>query len=184
MPEQFYSEDGVDRWIAENLHLPTTGKYVDVGCAHPFQYSNTAFLRARGWHGIAIDGTPEYRPEWKDVQGATFINAVISDQEWVHFLNEKTNALVSRIHPEGEVVNAVPLQLLIGGDQVDFMSIDIEGAEADVLKQYFQGVPCPKILVCEFNSAHKGRDPRVFNILIGAGMTLVHLTDSNAVFTS
>lgn len=184
MIEQFYSEDGVDRWISENLTLPEVGRYCDVGCAHPLRYSNTAFLRARGWTGVAIDGTPEYAPEWKGVAGATFINAVVSNQERVNFLNEKTNALVSRVHPEGEAVVAVPLHLIVGKDQLDFLSIDIESEEADVLKQYLAECPPPKILVCEFNSCHKGRDHRVFNIAIREGMTLVHLTDSNAVFIS
>lgn len=185
MVEQFYSDDGVDRWIAENLKLPEVGRYVDVGCAHPLRYSNTAFLRARGWTGIAIDGTPEYAPEWKDVAGATFINAVVSDQERVNFLNEKTNALVSRVHPEGESVVAVPLHLIVGKDQLDFLSMDIEGHEPEVLYAYFRECPPPKILVCEYNSCHKGRDPSVINIALHWDMmTLVHLTDSNAVFIS
>lgn len=183
MSEKFYSEDGVDRWISENLHLPEVGKYVDVGCAHPLRYSNTAFLRARGWSGIAIDGTPEYAPEWKGVSGATFINAVVSNLERVNFLNEKTNALVSRVHPQGESVVAVPLHLIVGRDQLDFLSIDVEGHEFDVLRQYFQECPPPKILVCEYNSGHKGRDPRIFNLaLCGGLMRLFHITDSNAVF--
>lgn len=184
MSEKFYSEDGVDRWISENLHLPEVGKYVDVGCAHPLRYSNTAFLRARGWNGIAIDGTPEYAPEWKGVAGATFINAVVSNLDRVNFLNEKTNALVSRVHPEGESVVAVPLHLIVGRDQLDFLSMDIEGHEAAVLQDYLRECPTPKILVCEFNSAHKGRDPLPINIAIRAGMILAHITDSNAVFTS
>jgi hypothetical protein len=112
-----------------------------------------------------------------------FINAVVSNQERVSFLNEKTNALVSRIHPEGQEVSAVPLRLLIGPDQIDFMSIDIEGEEAEVLSWYFAECLPPSILVCEFNSCHKGRDPRVFNLAAIHRMQLVHITDSNAVFT-
>ncbi len=184
MIEKFYSEDAVDRWCAENLTLPPTGRWVDVGCAHPIQYSNTAFLRARGWHGIAIDGTPEYAPEWENVQTAVFINAVVANQERVRFINEKHNALVSRIHSEGQEVSAVPLSLIIGRDQVDFMSVDIEGAEYDVLSTYLAECIPPKVLVVEFNSAHLGRDPRIFNLCIGEGMKLVHITSPNAVFIS
>jgi hypothetical protein len=184
MSEQFHSEDGVDQWIAENLPLRAEGFYVDVGAAHPLRYSNTAFLRARGWKGIAIDGTPEYAPEWAGVAGTNFINVIVSDAVRVRFINEKTNALVSRIHPEGEDKAAVPLSLLTGNRQLDLLSIDIEGHEFPVLQQYLEDCLPPRILVCEYNSCHLGRDPRVFNLAAHHGMTLRHITDSNAVFTS
>lgn len=184
MQENFFSEDGVDRWCAENLKIPERGFYVDVGCAHPLRYSNTAWLRARGWTGLAIDGTPEYAPEWAGAKGATFINAIVSNEPRVRFLNEPTNALVSRIHVEGEERAAVPLSLLTGNRYVHFLSIDIEGHEAPVMEQFLKDCLPPGILVCEFNSCHLGRDPRIFGIAFQHGMKLRHLTDNNAIFTS
>ena len=52
----YYGQNREDEWIDKNLPLPEKGFYVDIGCEHPFNHSNTAFLRDRGWKGLAIDG--------------------------------------------------------------------------------------------------------------------------------
>lgn len=189
MTEQFWSEDGVDEWLSTSGLLPATGVFADVGCAHPWRYSQTAFLRERGWTGIAIDGDPAYAPEWEGINNATFVQAVLSDKPWVHFLTEPTNALVSRIHDEGIGVPAFKLRQVLGVygfPKIDFLAIDIESAEADVLREYFEGPhwhdEIPTVLVAEYNSCHKGRDVEVFNVMSKTPYRLVHMTDSNAVF--
>lgn len=186
MPEQFYSEDSVDRWCSENLPLPKHGFFVDVGCAHPFRYSQTAWLRARGWKGIAIDGDSAYAPEWAVIPESPFIHAVLSNTCFTRFLTEPTNALVSRVHEQGVEVEAHTLDNLLREHGVptpiDFMSLDIEGMEALVLADSFQQIQAPHILVVEYNSCHKGRDANVFNVCFQKGYKLAHLTDCNAVF--
>ena len=48
-----YAASGEDKLIASIFARP--GFYVDVGCNHPTNYSNTFMLYKRGWHGINID---------------------------------------------------------------------------------------------------------------------------------
>lgn len=186
MSEQFYSEDGVDKWVSENMLLPKRGFFVDVGCAHPFRYSQTAWLRERGWTGLAIDGDSAYAPEWDSIPNVAFLNTVVSNTPITRFLVEPTNALVSRVHDLGIEVPSKSLhqifQELQVPNEIDFMSVDIEGMEASVLADAFSNFVYPHILVAEYNSCHKGRDPEVFNVCFGAGYSLVNLTDSNAVF--
>lgn len=189
MSEQFYAEDGCDAWLAQSGLLPESGVYVDAGCAHPWRFSQTAFLRNRGWTGIAIDGDPAYAPEWEGVPNATFVNTVLSDKAWEHFLVEPTNALVSRVHAEGKGVPSFKLQQVLdvyGVTKVDFLALDLEGMEVEVLHAYLlprsiEGLP--NIIVSEFNSCHKGRDVQIFNQVAKMPYKLVHLTDSNAVFS-
>jgi hypothetical protein len=64
MMPQYYSEYGEDRWVVEHLMLPQRGIYLDVGAGHPEINSNTAFLRDRGWRGLAVDANPDYGPHW------------------------------------------------------------------------------------------------------------------------
>lgn len=183
---KYYSHDGVDKWIAENLFLPDSGVYVDLGCAHPQKYSNTAFLRDRGWKGIAIDGDNSYAPEWEGVNGAIFINQVVSPSPIVGFLTEPTNSLVSRIHPLGKPTECQTLDRIIKVATVDrelsFLSIDIEGFEFDVLKATDLDLWKPTIIVAEYNSAHLGKDFRVFELLVGGSYSAEHMTDSNIVY--
>lgn len=186
MSEQFFSEDGCDKWIAENLQLPDRGFYVDAGCAHPWRFSQIAFLRNRGWTGLAIDGNPAYAPEWEGVANAKFVHALLSDKQTEKFLIEPSNALVSRVHAQGQETAAKSLLDLLGDQRPDFIALDLEGMEAPVLKDYLNRIAIedyPEIIVAEFNSTHLGRDVRLFNGLIMFKYCLQHLTDSNAVFT-
>lgn len=190
MPEEYFSEDGCDKFLAESGLLPTTGVWVDCGAAHPWRFSQTAFLRNRGWTGLAIDGNPAYAPEWEGIVGAKFVQAVLSDKQWERFLPEPTNALVSRVHETGTVTNSFTIrEVLLQNkiEKVDFLAIDIEGMEAIVLKNILWQHDVP-LIVAEYNSTHKGRDPEVFNAVLCHPMCderpykLVHLTESNAVF--
>lgn len=188
MSEQFFSEDGCDAWLAQSGLLPSTGIYVDAGCAHPWRYSQTAFLRNRGWTGLAIDGDPAYAPEWEGITNAKFVNAVLSDKPTERFLIEPTNALVSRVHEEGHETLAFTLDeitLQNGIHICGFLAIDIEGSEVPVLQDYLssrslEGIP--NIIVVEYNSCHQGRNVEIFNHLCRTCYRLVHMTDSNAVF--
>lgn len=36
------------------------GTYLDIGAAHPIEYSNTYLLYQRGWSGICVEPNPEY----------------------------------------------------------------------------------------------------------------------------
>lgn len=189
MSEAFFSEDGCDKWLAESGLLPETGIYVDAGCAHPWRFSQTAFLRNRGWTGLAIDGDPAYAPEWDGIANTQFVCAVLNDVRETFFLTEPTNALVSRVHALGQKRMAFSLREIAeprGFGRCDFLSLDIEGMEAPVLHQYLNSIAIedyPAFIVAEFNSCHHGRDVRMFNLLIQFKYHLVHLTDSNAVFT-
>lgn len=53
-----YSQNGEDRIICSLLKYIKSeerGIYVDVGCFHPRQFSNTFFLHYSGWRGVNID---------------------------------------------------------------------------------------------------------------------------------
>lgn len=181
----FLAEDGCDRFIYENLGIPTKGFYLDCGAAHPDKYSQTAFLRDLGWNGIAIDGNPAYAPEWENVEGSVFIPAVLSSVPEVNFLIEPTNALVSRQHETGTPVLTKRLDdLLIKHEipKVDFLSLDLEGMEYSAIKTLDLTRFRIPIIVSEYRSGHFGEDFRVLHHLVHWGYEVVHATNSNLVF--
>ena len=53
-----YSQWGEDKFIFEFFKKREKGNYLDVGCFHPFMYSNTCLLFNNGWKGINIDINP------------------------------------------------------------------------------------------------------------------------------
>lgn len=181
----YTSEDGCDFWIDINFTVPERGFLLDVGAAHPRLYSQSHWLRARGWKWLAIDGTPEYASEWEGQPNGVFINAVVLDGQPTRFINERTNSLVSRVHPEGEFIQTQKLSSILlghGVGHIDFMAIDVENSEPVVLKDIFEMSYFPSILVAEYNSEHAGRNVDTINIPFQAGYKLVRLTNSNAVF--
>ena len=50
-----YSQWGEDKFIFEFFKDKHKGVYLDVGCFHPFWWSNTCLLYQKGWEGINID---------------------------------------------------------------------------------------------------------------------------------
>lgn len=188
---RFYSEYGEDRFIAENIDLPDNGFYVDVGAAHPTHTSNTAFLRDRGWGGVAIDGNPWWRDSWAGV--ARFVEAVIyREGRQVGF---HVDMLQSRIveantsYPDWERSMGIRLDDVLWKNckhedgLIDFMSLDIEGSEFDAISTFPFHAQQPRIIVSEYNTAGIGEDMRVHDLLIRShGYSLVHKTVTNHIF--
>jgi len=176
----FRSEFGEDKWVAENVDLPAKGFYLDVGCADPITYSNTAFLRERGWAGLAVDGNPIYAPRW----GKEFVNAVISTYPLVQFARH-ANSVTSRVENGAPQVPAISLTKLLTDrkiETVDFMSVDAEGHEFEVIQSLDLTKWRPQVIVSEFNTGGLPLDFRVYDHLQKSGYRPVHRTFSNFIF--
>jgi hypothetical protein len=57
--EQFYSQFGEDRYLAEHQRVPERGVFVDVGAGDPVRFSNSFYFEQLGWTGICIDADPK-----------------------------------------------------------------------------------------------------------------------------
>jgi len=151
-----YSQNQEDLWIALNLPLPEKGFYVDIGCGHPFTTSNTAFLRDRKWEGLAIDGSPLWADEWKDIPA--FRCVIISDKSGeVLFKIDDDNPYWSRIADKGSRRHALTIEEVLEIEDVgkiDFLSVDTEGTELEVLKSFNFEYHDPPIIIVEYNAAH------------------------------
>lgn len=125
------------------------GFFVDVGCGHPIQDSNTYYLETHlGWSGIGVDALPEMARKWKRLRPASrFFNYVVTDHAGAaasFFRAERrVRDISSLFKPEhdpagGKVeseeirVPAITLNELLernGVSRFDLLSMDIEGAE-------------------------------------------------------
>lgn len=187
MTDFFTSEFSEDAWIAQNLPLPASGTYCDVGCAWPELRSNTAFLRARGWKGICVDGNDFWRHYWDQTPNAVFINAVVSNEERAMFDKDgpPDMARIKPIGARGSTVPCVPLEHLLvahGIEHLDFLSLDVEGSEFQCLLSLNLARHCPGIIVSEYNTHGIGEDFRVKEYLEAAGYSEVHRTVANIVY--
>jgi len=126
------------------------GFFVDVGCYKPTAGSTTYYLEHRlGWKGIGIDAMERYRASWEKVRPtSTFVHAAISDKDGeildLHVAYNIVSIESDVIEQFGLSDRAKTIQVETstldtileqqGVERIDFMSIDIEGAELAALR--------------------------------------------------
>ncbi len=184
--KNFYAECGEDKWISEHISLPLIGTYVDVGASYPKANSQTAFLRDMGWGGVAIEGNGMIRADWQ-MEGFSdhFYAAVVSIHPVVRFhLHE--NSYWSRISGLGKACHTSTLQEILcerGIEKIDFLSIDVEGEEFNVIQTFDIERHQPSIIVAEYDTAEIGKDYRLLEYLLKSGKyAAVHQTASNIIY--
>jgi FkbM family methyltransferase len=148
-----YSQYGEDLLIDAILGCKPTGTYVDIGANDPTLFSNTKRFYDRGWTGINIEPNPLHftgllKKRNRDVN----LNIGISDKESTLPFYVLKADMVSTLDKNTAIRNCqdydtsiqnvidVPVSRLdttldtfLGGRTIDFMSIDVEGAEMLVL---------------------------------------------------
>ena len=174
---RYYGQNREDEWIDKNLPLPDKGFYVDIGCEHPFNHSNTAFLRDRGWKGLAIDGNRETAKLWINIPD--FRCAVISSHAIVNFREDSKTPGWSRISQMGEMRGAITIEELLEFEhiiKIDFLSVDVEGLEMEVLQSFDFEKHDPSIVIVEYNAAHlpvvKANDSPILDLMEDKGYML------------
>jgi FkbM family methyltransferase len=146
--ERFHSQIGQDIWVTQTA-LPglRNGFFVDVGSGDGTVASNTKVLEERGWTGICVDPFPTH------MEGRTcqmFKDVVFSEpgkRMTFHTAGElgglaqtlgEWKAYAEKA-PTVEFVTVTLADILARAKaprRIDFMSLDIEGAELDALKGF------------------------------------------------
>jgi hypothetical protein len=145
-----------DQFILRQFQNNYKGTYLDIGCFHPTRHNNTYKMHKLGWSGMNIDLNPltielfDYaRP--KDIN----LNIGISNKETIkklYFIDELNtqntldpNQLLflknhHNIRNEDIVekeINVKPINLILddyGFNNIDFMNLDVEGHELEIIE--------------------------------------------------
>lgn len=152
-----FGEDLVIEGILQTHGRIQRGSYVDVGAFHPLKYSNTAMLHEKyGWSGLNIDANKAAIDEFQLVRPLN-INLVAligedqSEREYVYFDHPGANSADKKMI-ERQTRNSSPFQETFretrfsqplselldrhfeSNRNVDFLSVDAEGMDLEVLK--------------------------------------------------
>jgi FkbM family methyltransferase len=159
----------------------TNGFYVDVGAFDPVRSSNTYFFYLNGWRGINIEARPGSRQLFDRVRPRD-INveigvAIEPGQMTYHFIGEDSpmnsfsREFLEHIGMLGAItheitVPVVPLADLLGrhlpdGQHIDFMNVDVEGCDLQVLRSNDWHTYRPRFVVVE----DKDTDPEKSGIV-------------------
>ena len=147
-----YSLNGVDLIISYLFKDLKKGIYVDVGAQHPISNNNTFLLFKKGWRGVNIDLDKENinllnisRP--KDFNFNYAISSkkgkkklfFYHDKSPINTLDEKVSmhqkVKVNKIK-EVDVVTLDKVLSFTDFEKINFLNIDVEGHELDVLKGF------------------------------------------------
>ena len=150
-----YSQEGEDQVLARFLEGQENGFYIDIGAHHPQRFSNTYHFYLNGWSGINIDAMPgsmdnfnKLRP--KDINLEVAVSDVSEKLTYYEFnetalngfskeLSEQRDGLrdyrvVATHQMETRTLAEILDKYLPEGKKIDFMSVDVEGLDLQVLK--------------------------------------------------
>jgi FkbM family methyltransferase len=201
-----YSQEGEDMILRYLFASKMDGFYVDVGAHHPTRFSNTYFFYKRGWSGLNIDATPgsmkifrKWRPRDINVEVAIGKEHAIRrlfefNDPALNSLNEELSAMrntgQSYIMREQRLVTRTLADVLTdhfpGGRHVDFMSVDVEGMDLDVLQSNDWNLFRPSFVLVECLGADIQRidEIPIYQFLIGLGYELFAKTVGTFIFRS
>ena len=180
-----YSQWGEDQFIYEFFKGKRNGIYLDIGCFHPFMYSNTCLLYKKGWRGINIDINPTSidlfniaRP--KDINLCTTINQTkkvfevyyddpfspvntLSKNFYENLKNESAERS-KKILVESKSIREI---LNIGkiSQNVDFVNLDVEGMDYKILKNIDLSRLKPRLISIETHNVD-GSKSKDFELIL------------------
>lgn len=151
---KFNSQTGEDKWLYENGYIKQGGTYLDIGSAHAFINSNTAFLDELGWEGVCVEPNPVYDSSYLTRDVVRFTCAV-SNYTGISPFYMCAEPELGKIDPkattEVECYTLYDIVKRAGLKQIDLLSIDVEGMEFEIFEQYYKtSAPKPKILIFEY----------------------------------
>ena len=161
---KIYSNWGLDIMADHFFKNKKKGVYIDVGCHHPFLNNNTYRLYKRGWRGFnidldfnSIDMFNFFRKSDLNVQSA--ISDTEEEKDFFFFHNRSAVNTLSKSSgdkaKEIKKINTITLNSLIENskfkdNKIDFLSIDVEGHELNVLKGFDIKKYKPDLIILEF----------------------------------
>jgi hypothetical protein len=180
-----YSQWGEDKFIIEFFKEKKNGIYLDIGCFHPFMYSNTCLLHKNGWHGINIDINPTSidlfniaRP--KDTNLCTTINETKKvfeiyyddpfspvntlDKEFFKNLKNKTLNNEKILTVESKSLKEV-LDISKINKPIDFINLDVEGMDYNILRNIDLNQLKPSLIAIETHNVD-GKKSKDFESIV------------------
>lgn len=167
-----YSQEGEDLILQRIFHGATNGFYVDVGAHHPQRFSNTFLFYQKGWCGINIDATPgsmeafrKARPRDINIEaaigrkGGESRTLYVFDEPALNSFDEslahsreggpEQRVILAKKEVLTEELSEVIERYLPRNRHIDFLSVDVEGLDLEVLQSNAWKVHRPTYVLAE-----------------------------------
>lgn len=182
---EYFSEVGQDKWVLEQVFPDVTeGYFIDIGSGHGTIGSNSRALEKRGWRGACIDPFPIH------MEGRTcqMFQEVVFSKSGVVLAFHTAGGLggvaetlggwnhTAARAPTVNVTTVTLIDLLARAHAppfINFVSLDIEGAELEALR----GFPFERHRVGAWTIEHNREEPKrsqIVALLAEHGYRRVH----------
>jgi FkbM family methyltransferase len=166
----FMSQFGQDYFLfSEFFSSKKSGFFLDIGCNQPIFLNNTYFFEKKaGWSGMAFDPIAKYENEWSSSRKVDFVNMALGSESgylnfievnnydgWGNMLSSFESNAKNLDLSKGYKLYKVKVIALsealenCNANEIDFVSIDVEGSEIEVLKGFDFSERAPKIILIE-----------------------------------
>ncbi len=199
-----YSQNNEEQIIQRYFGAGYKGTFLDLGANDGITLSNTFALSNAGWKGTLVEASPKafarLQECYEHMTGYSLIHAAIGTHNGKAVLNESGEhlgkgdvALLSTTRDqemerwvdevfEQVTVPAINFATMLGLSEhkhFDFISMDIEGLELDILPQMdLRGLLC-RLLCVEYN----GKDQEKYDAIITPqGYKLIHKNAENLIY--
>lgn len=201
-PDAYQSQHGEDRWLERHFRGRRDGFFVEVGAYDGVVLSNTFFLESIGWRGLLVEPNPEKaarcrenRPLAKVFEcaavapgaGAEVTFDVVEGGE-VYSTSSMSAEHGARLAGYGLqsrkiLVAARTLDAILEDarlPRVDYVSIDVEGGELEVLRGLDLDRWHPDVVMIEVNE--RTRRPEIRDVFTSSGYVYLRSIGINDVY--
>lgn len=200
-----YSQQGEDLTLLNLMPFRKNGFFVDVGAFHPIKYSNTYLFYLNGWSGINIEPNPDVKNDFlklrkRDINLSIGIGNLPGKLKYYKFNDAALNTF-SKEHADkwkklpnfhitdiGEC-NIDTLKNIFSiylpkGKKIDFMSVDVENFDLQVLEGNDWDVFRPSIIAIEEDllQLKSFSDSSIFQFLSFKNYSLVAISNGTIFF--
>ena len=182
--------DNEDSAVLNYFKNKRNGFYVDVGCYHPIHRNNTYLLHKQNWNGINID-TSEFSIDLFNFIRPKDLNyncAISNKNEIIKLFYQKKLSQLStteidqaKIVFKGDIketeIQAFTLDEILNRDKyknfkIDFLDIDVEGADLKVLEGLSFEIYKPELVCVEIHEKEI-KQSLIYNFLINKDYELI-----------
>jgi len=202
-----FSQDGEDLILWSFLKYKKNGFYIDIGAHHPLRFSNTHLFYKNGWRGINVDPTPgsmkmfdKLRP--LDINLEVGVSDKSEDQIFYMFDEPALNSFDKEIslsrHNSSEysIIDTKTIEIYTLDDiieeyfpksisQIDFLTIDAEGHDFNVIRSINLNKYKPRIIAIEIIelTINDILNDRIANYLSKYGYSMIAKCKRTAFFS-
>lgn len=192
--KQGYSQGGEDLILAKLFNYKTKGFFIDVGANDPVKLNNTYLFYRLGWSGLNFEPIPELAEKFKEKRSRDMVitkamSNFVGEADFTAGINEYhvNSSLLDINLPKKNTIKVAVDKLENVLDElkitdIDFISIDTEGTEVDVLEGLNLDKYKPKFILAEYNTASTGNG-KLSPFLANKGYQPIFINTWNIIYS-